>query len=75
MFFQIGGILIRNQIADQRKNLHISQLGLCLSFKLGFFQLHTDNRCQTFPDIIAGKVFIVFLENIIFPGIVIHDPG
>ncbi len=52
-------------------NVCISELSLCLTFKLGILELDTDNGSQALPHIVARQIFICVLEYPVFSAIVI----
>ena len=46
--------------------LAVSKFLLCLSLKLRILDLYTDDRCQSFPDILTRKFFVFFYKFILF---------
>ena len=53
--------LFAHHAVHSASRLGVSQLLLGLSFKLGILDLDTDDRSQTFTDIISGQVGLVIL--------------
>src|SRR5215208_7027428 len=59
---------------DETLDLCIPELGLGLPLELGLLQLDRDDRGQTFPDVVAGKALLLFLEEAFLTGVGVDRP-
>ena len=53
----------------------VTELGLGLTFELGFTQLDGDNCGKTFTDVITGEVFVLLLEDAFFTCVLVDQSG
>ena len=67
--------LFADNIINSTSCLCISKLLFGLSFKLRILDLDTYNSCQTFSDIITGKIGFTFLQKLIISCIIIKGFG
>ena len=56
-------------------DLGVAQSGLRLAFELRVHQLHTDNRRQALPGIVAGQVGLVVLQKLLLARVVVDYAG
>src|SRR5262245_62626338 len=62
MFGEIIGEPLIDERLDDAFHLAVTQLSLCLAFKLRFRNFDTDDSSQAFADIFSLKILIVFLK-------------
>src|SRR5262249_29866280 len=65
VLFEIGPECFVDRRFDDPFHLAIAQLGFSLSFELWIPDLHADNGCKPFTDVVTGERFGVLLEQIV----------
>ena len=71
MFLEIDLEFLSNYVLYHRTDLSVTELGLCLSFKLRIRKLDRDDCCKTFPGVFTLKLCIAVLDVFILLCIVV----
>ena len=69
---EIPDDFIAGHFANRLRRVRVVQLGLRLPLKPGIRMFDRDNRSHSVPDIRAGEICILFLQDAKFPGILVH---
>ena len=75
VLLEIGGKPLVDHLAHQRLGLGVAELGLGLALELTFGELDADDRGDALPDVVAGQVLVVFLEQFLCMAVVVEHPG
>ncbi len=71
-FFQVAAKAVVDERLDNSLHFAVAELGLGLSFELRIRKLDADDAYHAFANVVAGKVFLHFLEQVVGDGVVVH---
>ena len=69
------GELIVGDLLYERFRFGVAEFGLGLAFELRFGELDRHDRGQSFTHVIAGEVVILFFQDALFAGVLVHECG
>ena len=75
MLLKVEAHAVANHVVHKGLHIGIAQLCLCLALELGLHQLYADYGGKAFPDVVAGEVRFVVLEQLILAGVVVYAAG
>ena len=75
MLLKIGHQLVVNKGSNKSGNIGVTELALCLSFKLRFRKLNGNDCGNAFSYVVAGKLFVIILKYAELFAVVVENTG